>query len=372
MIKVLMVVKAIETTGVTSVMMSYYDNIDRSKFKVDFATGSRYEKVCRDKLNSKGDKFWVIPNRDKNIIAYVKNLAKIISREKYDIIHVHGNSTMIFPEMIAAKLGGAKVRIAHSHNTKCNHPKLEPLFRPIFEAFYTNGIACGEQAGKWMFKDKPFTIINNGIDTNRFVFDARKRVEAREKINVKDELVIGHIGYFNYQKNHEKIINIFKEVNRLNPSTKLLLVGDGEERNRIEEIVNRNGLSGSVIFYGLSDEIEVLLSGMDIFILPSHFEGLPVVLIEAQANGLTCVVSSAVSRESNVTMTEKFISLEESDYKWAEIILKEANKISTIEKRMECSKRNIELICNNKYDIVSSVKELEQYYQDEFKKKEGK
>lgn len=209
MIKVLMIAKAMERTGVTSVMLSYFDNIDKSMIKIDFATGLVYEISYKEHVESAGSHFWIIPDRDKNILLYIKKLASLIKKNGYDVVHVHGNSGMIFPELMAAKLGGAKVRIAHSHNTMCNHPRLETLVRPIFNHYYTHAIACSQEAGEWMFKGRPFRIINNGTDTAKMVFSENDRNLIRNKLGIaEDTILIGHIGYFNYQKNHHRLIKI--------------------------------------------------------------------------------------------------------------------------------------------------------------------
>lgn len=363
-VKILTIAKAMEKTGVSSVMFAYYDNIDKKRFKIDFVTGNVYEDDYKRRIEENGDSFYIIPDRDKRLIRYIRHLSKLIKKERYDIVHIHGNSTMIFPELIAAQIGGAKVRIAHSHNTMCNHPKLELFFRPIFNAFYTDGIACSEDAGKWMFKHRPFTVINNGIDTSKFAFNKDKRVEIRSKLGIGNEIVIGHVGYFNYQKNHDKIIDVFQEVHRMNQTAKLLLVGDGPEKRRVKDRVKNLALEDFVIFYGQSSCVEDLLNIMDVFILPSHFEGLGIVLIEAQANGLNCVVSSVVPKESDVSCTEEFIGLEIENTEWAEKVLFRAQENNTMEKRISASKNNIRCICQKKYDKDLIIKKLEKFYYD--------
>lgn len=359
MIKVLMIAKAMERTGVTNVMLSYFDFIDKNQIHIDFATGSIYEESIKKHIEDAGGLFWVIPNRDKNLPAYVIRLARLIRENGYDVVHVHGNSGMIFPELMAAKMGGTRVRIAHSHNTMCNHPRLEPLVRPLFEHYYTDAIACSKEAGEWMFKNKPFRIINNGTDTSRMAFSSTERHLARAELGISDDtIVIGHIGYFNYQKNHPRLIEIYRTVLRKNNNTKLLLIGDGGERPNIEKMVQTYGISDKVIFYGQSDNVPRLMSAMDVFVLPSHFEGFAVVLLEAQASGLNCVTSSKVP--ANAANAVEFLSLDDPNELWAETILKATEK--NWGRRDDASAICRKKMVDRKYDVRAIADEMCKYY----------
>lgn len=356
-----MVVKAMEKTGVSSVMLSYFDFVDKNQIAIDFATGTLYEKSYREHIESCGSHFWVIPNRDKNLCKYIKNLALIIEKEQYDIVHVHGNSGMIFPELMAAKLGGAKVRIAHSHNTMCNHPILEPLVRPVFEHYYTHALACSQEAGKWMFKEKPFKVINNGIDTDKMAFSMDDRQVIRNKLGITENtIVVGHVGTFNYQKNHKRLIEIYRSILETSEDTKLLLIGDGETKPKIEKMVLQYNMLDHVIFYGKCNEISALMSAMDVFVLPSHFEGLGIVLLEAQACGLNCVASSAVPAEANAANAIEYISLNKNDRNWAEAILKAAKKSRGVREKLSIQYRS--RIIQQKYDIRDVASEIRKFY----------
>lgn len=363
MIKVLMVVKAMEKTGVSNVMLSYFDFIDKSQIYIDFATGLIYEKNYKKHIENAGAHFWIIPNRDKNLYTYIKKLTQLINENRYEIVHVHGNSGMIFPELIAAKLGGAKVRIAHSHNTMCNHPILEPLVRPIFEHYYTHAIACSKEAGKWMFKNKPFKVVNNGIDTSKMAFSKDCRQRIRNELGISENtVVIGHIGSFNYQKNHKRLVDIYQAILQKNNNTKLLLIGNGNTRAEIEKIVRQNNLLDHVIFYGQSDNISSLLSAMDVFVLPSHFEGFGIVLLEAQACGLNCIASSKVPQEANVADAVEYISLEETNENWANKCLKAAEKGRGLREKLSLEYRN--KIVERKYDIRNVADDIRKFYID--------
>lgn len=365
MIKVLMIAKAMERTGVTNVMLSYFDFIDKNQIHIDFATGSIYEDSIKKHIEDAGGLFWVIPNRDKNLLAYVRRLARLIRENGYDVVHVHGNSGMIFPELMAAKMGGTKVRIAHSHNTMCNHPKLEPLVRPLFEHYYTDAIACSKEAGKWMFKNKPFKIINNGTDTSKMAFSETDRHSAREELGISDDtIVVGHIGYFNYQKNHPRLIEIYRTILQKNNNTKLLLIGDGGNRSNIEKMVQSYGISDKVIFYGQSNNVARLLSAIDVLVLPSNFEGTPIVLLEAQSSGMKCVTSADFPEDASIAVMH--LSLEENNVVWASKIIQAARENWGI--RTETSRKYRNYLKSNKYDAQAIGQEMSRCYFSALKK----
>ena len=359
-IKVLTVVKALEKNGVTSVIRSYSKYIDRDIFQFDIVCGPLYEADIRSELESQGCKFYIIQNRDRKLIKYIKQLKSIVKSGDYDIVHVHGNSSLIFPELVAARIAGAKVRIAHSHNTMCNHPGLNKMVYPLFEANVTDRMACSNEAGKWMFHNKKFTVINNGIETARYKFDERERIEIRGQLGVNDStFLVGHIGYFDYQKNHVRLISIFESLLQIRPDSKLVLVGDGEGRKEIERLIESKGLSGSVLLLGRRDDVPALLSAMDVFVLPSHFEGLGIVLIEAQASGLHCIASDVIPEEANVAEDVTFLSLNEDSRLWAKTIISSARDKK---QRIYASHEDSRLIIKKNYDIPIVVKALEGNY----------
>jgi glycosyltransferase involved in cell wall biosynthesis len=213
-------------------------------------------------------------------------------------------------ELLAAKKAKIKVRIPHSHNTTSDHMKIHKILKPIFNRSYTHAFACGIKAGKWLYGKKDFVVINNGIDTKRFRFRDYQRKEIRKSYNIENKFVVGHVGVFNYQKNHEKIIEIFKRVHSINEDAILMLIGEGENYENIKELVERKGLSDCVIFVGTTNDVNMYMMAFDVFILPSRFEGMPLVLVEAQCCGLNCVTSTNVSREVDITGLVDFVDYE--------------------------------------------------------------
>lgn len=355
--RLLYVVKGIGINGITKVMFTYYDNLDKSSYHIDFVSGSDYIQDYREKVEKDGNSFWVIENRDTNIVSYIKRLSEIIKRGNYDIVHVHGNSTMIFPELLAAKRGGCTVRIAHSHSSFGNHPKLVPLCRPLFNMLYTHGLACSPDAGKWMFKNRKFGIINNGIDTEKFRFNSESRLYWRKVLCVEeDELLLGNVATMTYVKNHKFMIEILSELRKQGRKVKLLFVGDGELLEENRQYAYEKGVADYSIFFGSTDKVQELMAAMDVFLFPSFFEGLGIVLIEAQASGLPCFVNSSIPRTADINNKLSLLSIDDiSD--WVGLLY----RFEVVDRDKE-SNENILGIKRNEYDIESCIEKLKVFY----------
>ena len=262
-------------------------------------------------------------------------------------------------ELFAVALGGVKVRIAHSHNTATMHPFMHNLLWPMFSKLCTTRLACGEDAGKWLYRDKSFTVLNNGIQTKDYAFSEEKRNAVRKELGIQDdEVLLGHVGNFIEQKNHSFLIDIFSKVHSENPKYKLLLISDGMLMLMIKDKVHSLGLDDAVIFLGKTLKVSEYLQGMDLFLLPSLHEGLPVVLVEAQAAGLICAVSNTVAKEADLTESSVFLPID-STAPWAEAVKKLGYKTRN---REEDSTNNIALIKEKGYDIEQNADKLRQIY----------
>lgn len=295
-----------ERNGITSVILNYFRCMDKPDINVDFIMPNEVSERLRLDLEGAGSKIFRL-QRESNPILYQRRLMGILKQSKYDIAHVHGNSATMLLETSALRRGGVPVRIVHSHNTVCVHRFMDRMCAPFFRNSYTHAFACCEEAGRGLFKDKPFQIIRNGIDVKKYSFSNKSRGEFREKIKADNRIVIGHIGIFNTQKNHNFLIDSFYQLIQTNPRYLLLLIGNGELKKQMEEKTERLGISGSVIFLGETAEVHNYLQAIDILVMPSHYEGLPVTLVEAQASGLPCVVSDRVPREAGLTDLVQFI-----------------------------------------------------------------
>lgn len=364
-IKILYVIKGIGVNGITKVAFSYYDLLDKNKYSVDFVSGEDYLEDYKNKVENNGNHFWIIKGRDKNIIEYIKKLKKIIRMENYDIVHVHGNSTMIFPELLAAKLGGTRIRIAHSHTTYGNHPKLVPIVRPLFDRLYTEGLACSKEAGRWMFKEKKFEIINNGINTDDYKFSLELREKYRTQLDIKsNEVLIGNVAAMTPVKNQKYLLDLLKELLIDGKQVKLLLVGEGELFYENKEYARKMEVLDNVIFYGKTNYVNEIMNAMDIFMFPSFYEGLGIVLIEAQASGMLCVANDKIPKESNLNGKICFLPLEEEN-NW-----KEQVSSCKMYDRSDESNKNINCIKENGYELKDCVKKLEEFYDTIYKKVE--
>ena len=304
--------------GILSCITDYMAAMNKTDLDVRVLATNDAEKVAAQRVRKSGCEIVSIPYRKTNIIKYFFLLYKYLVKEKVDIVHVHGSSAIMSVELIAARLAGCKVRIAHSHNTTCEHQKADKLLRPVFNGIYTEAFACGSEAGKWMFGKRDFTIIPNGRDIKKYEYNAKNRIRYRNKLRIpNDALVIGHVGQFNAQKNHEYVIRVFEELYRDNKNAYLVLVGTGEIIDEIKNIVKKSAAKDRVIFTGLIDNVADYLSAFDVMLLPSLYEGLPMVVIEWQIAGLPCIVSDTVTKECAITQLVKFKSLEEGPESWA-------------------------------------------------------
>lgn len=343
--------------GISAVIKNYYQAMDKKNLQMDFVAIDDPSDEYRCFFEKNHLRCFVF--HKKNIASYFCKILNLCRKEKYDIVHIHGNSANMAIELFAVTLGGVKVRIAHSHNTATMHPFMHNLLWPMFSKLCTTRLACGEDAGKWLYRDKNFTVLNNGIQTKDYAFSEEKRNTVRKELGIQDdEILLGHVGNFIEQKNHSFLIDIFSEVHSENPKFKLLLISDGMLMPIIKDKVHSLGLDDVVIFLGKTLKVSEYLQGMDLFLLPSLHEGLPVVLVEAQAAGLICAVSNTVAKEADLTETSVFLPID-TVAPWTTVIEKLGYKKRN---REEDSTNNIALIKEKGYDIEQNADQLRQIY----------
>lgn len=350
-IRIVMVAVDLSRTGISTVIMNYCRNIDLSKFQIDLLVGNHIVPEYRKECNQLGIKIIELPFKFDNTIGFYFGLLKNLSSKKYDIVHVHGNSAMITPELFIAFIKRIKVRIAHSHNTTCDHKKIDKLLRPIFKILYTDGFACSTLAGKWLFQNDKFEVIPNGFETDRFIFSNINRNQIRNELNINDKFVIGHIGQFNDQKNHRFLLKIFKKIGKQRRDAVLLLVGNGPDKQEICKLIDKHPFSDRIIVYGETEYPEKIYSAMDVFAFPSKFEGLGIVLLEAQINGLKCIASNVVPPEAIISKNVELYSLEEDIENWCNAII----KAKSIERKEFFTKYKDEI---EKYNIIKNAEQL--------------
>ena len=327
-IRVLQIIGDVVGGGVEQVILNYYRHIDRNEVQFDFILHNGALKSYVDNIESLGGKVYKITPYKSNPVKTVLEMYKIM-KGNYQIVHSNMNALSVFP-LFAAYLAGVPVRILHNHSTDT---KAEPLrtfvkhlLRPFARFFANEYWACSKLAGEWMYgkqavADGRVTIINNAIDLKQFAFDEAKRNKLRKELGLQDCFVIGHVGRFMKQKNHDFLVDIFAEVVKKQDNAKLLLIGDGPLREQIENKVKTLGLDEKVIFTGVRSDVADLYNAMDVFVLPSFYEGLPVVGVEVQANGLPFLCSSNVTKEILISDRIGLVELEKGAKAWAGIIL---------------------------------------------------
>lgn len=301
-IRILNIVPNMRAAGIETFIMNVYRNIDREKVQFDFLVHNMKREFFDDEIEKLGGKIYRCTYKDdKDIFKYIKDLNMFFKKHKeYKIVHGHMQSMMPL-YLLIAKINNIPVRIAHAHNgsyEKSIKGFILHVFSRFSKCFSTNNWACSEIAGKYLFGKKPFEVIYNGIDIKKFEFNGEVREQKRKELNIDDDIfVIGHIGRFELQKNHEFIINLFNELNKENKKTILILIGEGKLENKIKEKVKKLNLEKAVFFLGVRNDVNELYNAFDCFILPSIYEGLPVVGIEAQIANLNCLFSDKITPE---------------------------------------------------------------------------
>lgn len=353
--------------GVESVVMNYYRNINKGKVQFDFIVDEDSTYIPTNEIESMGGRVIIVPPYQK-IHSYIKRLKEIFIKNEYKIVHSHLNTLSIFP-LYAAKISNVPLRIAHSHSTsnkkEWKKNMLKNILKPFSKLNATHYFCCSELAGRWLFGDKAYNdgkvkLINNAINVDKFIYDENIRREIRKELKVEDKFVIGHIGRFVFSKNHDFLIEIFKEVNKINKNICLLLIGEGEIKDNIIKKVNDVGISDKIKFLGIRDDVNDLMQAMDVFVLPSRYEGLGMVTIESQAAGLKTIVSDKIPKEAKVTELLEYLRLEQGANEWANKILEYQDGYHR--------EKNWKDIKESGYEIKEEAKKLEKFYKEAFNK----
>ena len=356
--RILQVVNDMHRAGLETMLMNYYRNIDRTKIQFDFLTHRPYKSDYDDEILSLGGRMYYAPRLyPQNYIQYFRWMDKFFEEHlEYQIMHSHIDSMSYLP-LLAAKRANVPVRIAHSHNTSIDRDlkyPLKQLFRTRITKVANEYCACGEEAGKFLFGNRDFKVIPNAIETERFIYKKEVRKRVRKELHFTDEFVVGHVGRLSYQKNHEFLLEIFAQLYTIYLGARLLLVGIGEKEQELRNKVQKLGLEDVVIFLGNRNDVNELYQAMDVFVMPSFFEGIPVTGIEAQFSGLTCVFSDRVPQEVDFSGNCEFLSLKTDAKSWAQRIWQEYGS----NKRSEKSRS----VQGSNYNIQNAHGILEDYY----------
>jgi glycosyltransferase EpsF len=358
--KVLQVVSALGNGGVESMLMNIYRNSNENVV-FDFLVHTDDRKYSEEIKQFGGNIFQMDNMINTGVIKYIKTLSRVIKENgPYDAVHSH----ILFQNgfiLLAAKLAGVKIRLSHSHLTNYQRGVTKifsPFLRFIIYLTSNRRLACGQEAGKFLYGRMPFSVIPNAINTDLFLYSKGKREELVSLYGIDNNaIIIGNIGRLNIQKNHMFIIKIAKEMKERGINFCIFCVGDGPLENDINKKIHAEGLETNLILLGPRNDIPDLLKSFDVFLLPSLYEGLPVVLIEAQASGIKCVVSDTVTREADLGLSLlNFVSLDEDIDSWIDTII-DNNKV---EEPGELQIRS--MFINKNYDINSCTNEILKFY----------
>ena len=345
--------------GAETFLMKIYRNIDRSKYQLDFCINVKEKCFYEDEILSLGGKIYRIPSKSENLREFRRQLAAVIRDNQYRYVLRITSSAMGLMDLKIAKKAGATVCCARSSNSSdgssAKSRAAHLLGRMLYAKYVDVAIAPSDLAARYTFGSKMYAdgkvhILHNAVDLDYYKYSKEERNRIRKEFHIAPDVkILGHIGRFMQQKNHLFLLDIFREVYKIDKNTVLLLVGDGELKESVERKAAELGLLDSVIFAGIRKDIPALLSAMDVFVFPSFYEGMPNTVIEAQATGLPCVIADTITADVKLISSVKFLSLSDSPVQWAE-----ASLSSLKEERQDTRQTFI----MNRYDIASSAKDF--------------
>lgn len=359
MIRVAQVMGFMDGGGVEQVIMNYYRHIDRSRVQFDLLVCEGSGMVPREEIESMGGRVFMVPPY-KQLPRYMRELEHLFREERWPIVHSHVNTLSFFP-LRAAKRAGVPVRIAHSHSTAGGHDPvkntMKATLRPLANFYPTHRAACTSHAGVWLFgKSADFRVVPNAIDLGAFRFDPARRERTRAAVGIgKNEFVVGHVGRFLPPKNQGALIRAFARIAERRSDARLVLVGEGAQRPEQEALAASLCPDDSVLFLGQRSDVADLYCAFDVFCLPSEFEGLGMVAVEAEAAGLPCILSNAVPADADPAGTALFLPPND-EVAWAKAILAVGQD----------RRRPAEPSCFSAYDIISEADVLQNWYEELF------
>lgn len=349
--------------GVQSVLQNYYAHMDQKKFIFDFVVMGTEVGGLEEWFESRGSRVYHVTPRSVSFRKNTDELKQIIKTGNYDVVHCHQDYKSLVA-LVIAKRYGVKTRVVHSHQA---FPKESAKKRVIkhfstllIKCFANVFIGCGADAAKWLYGERMVkagktVVLNNAIDLEKYAFSDKKRKQLRLEFGIDDQLVFGNIARFIYQKNHKLLMDIFANFHTKNPQSVLLLAGDGELMEETKAYCDRLGISDCVKFLGMRSDVCDLLSVMDVFLLSSISEGLALIMIEAQANGIPCVCSPYVTKELGLQANVQFV--QKNDYENADAWCR------TIEKTLSIGRlEDVAVLTQAGFDIRQEAKKLEKLY----------
>lgn len=344
--------------GITLSQLEYMKRINKNQFDIDVLSSKDNTDSILEEFSKNNCNIIYISDRKKHLLFYIKELNKLMKHKKYDIIHVHGSSSLMTIELFLGKKNKIPVRIAHSRNTKNDHQILDRLLRSTFNKSYNCALACGKEAGDFLFQNNYFEVFHNGKDLDLFKFNKDLRKRVRKEYHMDDKMIFGTVGSLNEQKNINFAIELFSEYYKKNNNSLLFIVGEGHKLEELKELARKLNVEKEVVFTGKIHNINDILQGMDIMLLPSYFEGLPNVVLEWEASGLPCIISNTITTECKVYDEVYFLPINDTK-KWINCInsIEEKKIDRTLLSNEGCSK-----LKENGFEINSNTRKLEKKY----------
>ena len=357
MIRVLHMFHEMGNGGIEHFVMDYYRHIDRTKVQFDFLVSVERDSCFDEEIRQLGGRIYHAYPLKKNPVRNFNSIADIVKKGGYQIVHRHTGSAFGYYDLRAARKGGAKHLILHSHNNLAGKSLVHTGSKTLL-SMPCEKLACSEEAGQWLFgRNASFTVIRNAINCEAFRFSDSVRRDVRSELNVGNSLLVGHVGRFGEQKNHKQLLEIFRQLHRLEPDAVLALVGSGELFEETCALARQLGIEDHIRFLGDRDDVNRLMQAFDVFCLPSLYEGLPFSLVEAQTSGLSCIVSDRVPTECNITGSVSFVPLAADTSVWAERLLETAKKPAD---RSSAASQ----VAQAGYDITVMAERLCTYYEN--------
>lgn len=364
MLKVLEVVSALGCGGVERLLLNYLKELHSEEIIIDIVTFDNGKELLTEQFKALGCNIFNVTRMRANAGKMFSELNSIIRNGGYDVVHCH-QGYLSLPAISIAKKYNVPVRIAHSHFAFIPESTKKRIFRKLVTALVkkraTKLYGCGTDAAKWAWGAKivesnNVKIMNNAINIDNFKFDENARNEIRNEMGLENKYVIGNVARFSYQKNHEFLLRSFQKVYEKDKNTVLMLIGDGELMKQTKEIIDSFGIKDAVLLLGAREDVSRLLNAMDLFVLPSRFEGLPVTIVEAQCNGLPCCISDNITREVKVSENAVYLSIDKNaEQLWTKAILNKPNRCEP--------EQAVKNIIKAGYDIKNEAYKLLQEYE---------
>lgn len=356
-IRVLHFVQRMEAGGTQALLINLHRSIDRSKIQFDYLVEYEAPQFYDDEIQRLGGRVYRTSFReDHNLPKFLGDLKRFfVDHKEYDIVHCHCYTVGYFV-LKAAEYGGVTVRIAHSHNNNMSGATvpLKIIMRSLFPVHATHLMACSREAGKFLFGKRGFTVVKNAIDVGRFVYSEKVRGEVRRELGLGDSFVIGNVGRLHHQKNQSFLLEVFAKAAEMRPGARLLMVGDGPLKSELLAKAERLDVANCLTLLSNRTDVNRLYQAMDVFVLPSIYEGLGIVALEAQSSGLVTVCSDGVAEDANVSPLFERCTLSAPPERWAEAIV-------SAEGRREPN-AGPEGVRARGFDITANAKNLQEWY----------